>query len=615
MSVALGNQSLLLYLKALKTIQDRDAEELFKEAKSSFLAHVTAGARTLAEKVVGALNRANTHIKDGLKSAKEIYDGLSTKEQVEYGDAFKAVVGQYTTLAESVADRHKEIVGDMARSYHKVAGTLQSTFEAIRTDVLTRWWEKAWNKIKAVVNAIIEFATRIAELLAGMLHLLGDIISSPRYFFNNLVTGIGRGLSTFVQRIDEFLADAFFDWLRGSTGVSVTLPTTWDAKGIFGLFTQLLNLSVETIWQRMEVVYDKTIANVFRRGEAVLDKGLELFAIVRAEGLGGLWDYIKESLGTILTDTLTSMKETILYAAIKKVMIEVGKLLLPGGGFIAIAEKIIRLLQFIVEARNKILDLITSFVQSLELAVRGDVSGIVTKITGALKMFITVALDFLVTFFGLGGLKSKIERVIDRVRSSIIRGIDWVLGKLKPIVMKAKGAAGRVKERVMGFLGLRKTVRHPRGEVHTLFFEQRGTRAELMIASDTRPFIAWVNSITNRPNLREHQVHARMLVGEIDRLEDMTRSSNVDYTAAIGQLLQELAVEVMALMGPMMADSARTTAPVFAGLRNGFGRGMRVTLATDDLQVGSAPNPPMLATWNTLERRRVVRKPAWPYSS
>lgn len=438
-----------LWLKALKTIQDLDAKRLFEDAKKWFRDDVTAGARKIAERVVATLNRANGHIREGQVKTQEIYDGLSAKEKAEYANAFTAVMGQYTTLAETVADKHREIVGDLARSYNKVAGTLQATFEAIRKDVLTSWWEKAWNKIKAVVNAIVEFATRIAQLLGEMLSLVSDIISSPRYFFNNLVTGIGRGLSEFVDRIDEFLADAFFDWLRGSTGVSVQLPKDWDAKGIFSLFMQLLGLSVETIWQRMEVVYDKTIADAFRRGEVLLEKGLELFAIVKAEGLGGLWTHIKESLGTILTDTLESMKETILYAAIKKVMIEVGKLLIPGGGFIAIAEKIIRLVVFIVEARDKILALIQSFVESMALAVRGDVSGIMSKVIGALKSFIVLALDFLVNLFGLGGLKSKVERVIDRVRSPIIRGIDWVLGKLKPIVMRVKGTVVRAKERAL----------------------------------------------------------------------------------------------------------------------------------------------------------------------
>lgn len=481
-----------MYFKALKAVQDKHAKVLFEEAKGSFLLRVMSEARTIAQRVVDALNRASQHIRDGQTDTEKIYRGLSATEQIQYSGAYAAAIGQYTSLAELVADKHRETVGDMARSYHKVARTLDATFEAIRKDVLTSSWEKAWNKIKAVVNAIIDFATRIAELLGRMVHLLGDIITSPRYFFTNLVTGIGRGLSSFVERIDTFLAEAFFDWLRGATGVSVQLPKDWDPKGIFGLFTQLLGLSVETIWQRMEVVYDKTVANAFRRGEVLLDKGLELFAIVKAEGLGGLWTHIKESLGTILSDALTSMKGTILYAAIKKVMFEIGKLLVPGGGFIAIAEKIIRLLQFIVEARDKILNLIESFVESMALAVKGDVSGIISRITGALTTFITVALDFLVTFFGLGGLKSKIERVIERMRSPVIRGIDWVLGKLKPLVMKVKGAAGAVKTRTLALLEWwreRREFKGADGKPHSLFVQGSEHSARLMVASDEREVI------------------------------------------------------------------------------------------------------------------------------
>ena len=42
------------------------------------------------------------------------------------------------------------------------------------------WLEKAWNKLKAVVNAIIDFATRIAELLGRLVHLVGRISSPAR---------------------------------------------------------------------------------------------------------------------------------------------------------------------------------------------------------------------------------------------------------------------------------------------------------------------------------------------------------------------------------------------------------------------------------------------------
>lgn len=106
-------------------------------------------------------------------------------------------------------DRQREIINDMARTYNRSVGKLQATFDAIKKQVLTSWLEKAWNKLKAIVNAIIDFATRIAELLGRMISLLGDIVSSPRYFFKNLVTGIAQGFSTFVDRIDEYLAGIF----------------------------------------------------------------------------------------------------------------------------------------------------------------------------------------------------------------------------------------------------------------------------------------------------------------------------------------------------------------------------------------------------------------------
>jgi hypothetical protein len=503
-----------LRLEAMNIVRDRHAKILFERAKDRFVYSVNYGVEKIGEKVVEALNNANKLIRTAITQTMGIYAGLDDNQKEEMDTAIKGIMVQYETLAESVKDREREIIEDMARNYSRSIGKLQATFDAIKKDVLTSWLEKAWNKLKAIVNAIIEFATRIVALLARMVGLVGDIISSPRAFFRNLITGISEGFSTFVERIDEYLATAFFDWIRGTSGVQVQLPKEWNAAGIFSLFTQLLNLSTETIWQRMEVVYDKTVANAFRRGEVLLDKGLEIFDIVKREGLGGLWDHIVESLGTLLSSTLDEMKETVLYAAIKKVFIEIGKMLVPGGGFIAIAEKIIRLVVFIVEARNKILDLIESFVASMENAVKGDIAGIVTKITEALTKFITVALDFLVTFFGLGNLKEKVERFIERMRKPIIRGIDWVLEKFKPLVMKGKelvakgtekvvGAGRKVVAKVANWLGIRKRFTSE-GETHTLFFRGAEASAQLWVATEEMPFATLlkkkeveINEITN----------------------------------------------------------------------------------------------------------------------
>ena len=516
-SVAGDVSNMQLYLQALKNVQDIYANKAFETAKQGFIHLVTYDVREqIATRVVKSLNAAKNHIEDGNRRVEEAYGRLTPDEKLEADGVLKGVQAQFQALQESVDERHHELVADMARTYNKSVGKLKATFDEIKKDVLTSWLEKAWNKIKAVVNAIIEFATRIAELLGRVLYLLGDILSSPRAFFSNLITGIGEGFSTFAERIDEFLATAFFDWIRGTSGVQVQLPKEWNPAGIFSLFTQLLNLSTETIWQRMEVVYDKSVANAFRQGEFVLEKGLEIFDIVKREGLGGLWDHIVESLGTLLSDTLDMIKETVLYAAIKKVMIEIGKMLIPGGGFIAIAEKIIRLLVFIVEARNKILDLIEAFVTSMENAVKGDIAGIVKLVTTALTRFITLALDFLVSFFGLSSLKEKVERFIERMRNPVIRGIDFVLLKFKPLVMKGKelvakgtekavGAGKAVVAKVANWLGIRKRFTSE-GETHTLFFKGNEASAQLWVATEEMPFSTLlkskqieINAITDEP--------------------------------------------------------------------------------------------------------------------
>jgi hypothetical protein len=445
-----GEDDIPAYLKGRITVQDRSAAEFFQNAKTIFIGTVKRGVeRDIAPMVVEALKEARNHIATGKAEVEKAYARLPEREKGEATQVFTAVQNKFQSLEESVVEAQHEVTNDMARTYNQSVGKLQSKFEEIKKDVLTSWLEKAWNKLKAIVNAIIEFATRIVELLGHIVGVVGDIISSPRAFFRNLANGIREGFSEFGRRIDEFLATAFFDWIRGKSGVQVQLPKEWNAAGIFSLFTQLLNLSTETIWQRMEVVYDTSVANAFRKGEVVLEKGLEIFDIVKREGLGGLWDHLVESLGTLLSDTLDEMKETVLYAAIKKVFVEIGKMLIPGGGFIAIAEKIIRLVVFIVEARNTIVDLIKAFVLSMENAVNGDIAGIVQRVTTALKEFITVALDFLVAFFGLSDLKEKVERFIERMRNPIIRAIDFVLKKFKPLVMKGKELVQKGREKVI----------------------------------------------------------------------------------------------------------------------------------------------------------------------
>jgi len=611
------------YLKALKIVQDKSAKKMFSYEKTNFIDRVFRQVEEqIANRVVAALKAAKKCIAEGEKDLAAAFGGLDSQEQLEACKVYDVVKVQFGQLRESVEDRQRDIINDMARTYNQSVGKLQGKFDEIKKDVLTSWFKKAWNKLKAVVDAIIDFATRIAELLGRLVYLVGDIISSPRHFFHNLVTGIGRGFSTFVDGIGEFLATAFFDWLRGSSGLPIQMPKDWGPRGLFSLFTQLLSLEAETIWQRMEVVYDKSIANAFRRGEVLQDKGLEIFGVIKNEGLGGLWDHIKESLGNILEETLGMIKENVLYAAIKKVILEIGKMLLPGGGFIAIAEKVIRLLQFIAEARNKILDLIESFVDSVEMAVNDDVSGIAKHITGALTKFITVALDFLVTVFGLGSLKEKVERFIERMRKPIIGAIDWLLNKFKPIVMKGKEFLEKGQQKVIGIgkkvagaatgwvrrlLGIEKRFQGEDGSNHRLYFAEQASNTVLMINPNPADgFERWIAHIKTDTGSEARRRRAQKKAQEIDRVQAQPVSEEQKV-----ETIRGLMDELSAVTGPLFKGERPDCAIEGAGLKLGrlrndkYGTTMEASFLTNiKMPEGSVPAPPQRQSFEVINQRR-----------
>ena len=196
-----GEDRISAGFKGLTTVQDRWAARFFQDAKTIFIGTVKREVeKQIAPIVVGALQEARTHIATGKAAVQTAYERLPTSEKGEAEQVLLAVQNKFQSLEESVLQAQHDITADMARTYNQSVGKLQSKFDEIKKDVLTSWLEKAWNKLKAVVNAIIEFATRILELLGRMVGVVGDIISSPRAFFRNLVAGIGEGFSEFGER-------------------------------------------------------------------------------------------------------------------------------------------------------------------------------------------------------------------------------------------------------------------------------------------------------------------------------------------------------------------------------------------------------------------------------
>jgi hypothetical protein len=126
------------------------------------------------------------------------------------------------------------------------------------------------------------------------------------------------------------------------------------------------------------------------------------------------------------------------------------------------------------------------------------------------------------------------------------------------------------------------------GERHTLSF-QRGDRRPLLIVSTTPvPLDAFVRSL-RVPNPSPDRDFLLRLVERVSQLEDHALQTNTDTSAAIVGLLEEVGRWVARLMNRAARLDLRTTPPAYGGLFQGFGRGVRVTLVTNELGRGSDP--------------------------
>ena len=63
---------------------------------------------------------------DGKEESTKPFASLDPKEQEEARNVLEAVTGKFEQLEESVADRQREIIDEMARTYSESVGKLKS---------------------------------------------------------------------------------------------------------------------------------------------------------------------------------------------------------------------------------------------------------------------------------------------------------------------------------------------------------------------------------------------------------------------------------------------------------------------------------------------------------
>ncbi|HBG06523.1 MAG: hypothetical protein A2075_00180 [Geobacteraceae bacterium GWC2_58_44] len=484
---------------------------IFREEKQNFLNTMDKVLDEIATMVESELNRALQRIQQGRDELEGYKKTLTTEERQFADDLIKEVEDKFTDLESSVEEQQEELLETLSDLYVENVNKLQEEFDKINEELGSSWIADAINFIGEVASAIRKLGALLRSIVERIAGLVDEILAAPKRFFANLVSGINQGIDKFTSNIGTYLEQGFWMWLTGASSArNIQVPEKMDPKGMFSLALQMIGIDRAFVLERIRVKLGAGVEKVLTRAEAAGEKLLEPVRILLRGGIGALWDWVKEEVSSRLQEIFTKIKQEIFEAIIKKALIWVASLFIPGLGFIRLVQAIYKALRWLVDNIDRIVDLVNSFLDSIALAVQGNVGGIVNKVIKGLTLGVVIAIDFLAKLVGLGNFADKLQRAIQSLKKPIQKGIDWLLTKARPVVRKieralrkaveaakrkGKAAAAAGKKAVgavLRFFGIKKYFSTNTGERHALFFEKRGGQTVLLIestAQDIRKFM------------------------------------------------------------------------------------------------------------------------------
>ncbi|MBI1227587.1 MAG: DUF4157 domain-containing protein [Bacteroidetes bacterium] len=556
---------------------------IFKEEKERFLNTMDFALDEIATTVETELNKALARIQLGRTDLEDFKKTLSEDELKFADDLFAETIDKFTELESSVNESQDELIESLSDAYVESVNKLQEEFDKINEELSASWIADAFSFIGEVATAIKKLGELLSSIASRIGQYINQILDSPKRFFNNLVDGIKSGLDDFRDNIETYMEQGFWMWLTGASGgTNIQIPKNMDAQGMFSLATQILGLTkdfiLERIKEKLKIPVDAFLALV-DKAESVGAKILEPVKILITQGVGALWVWVKNEVSSHLTEIFNKLKTDIFQAIIKKFLVWVASLFIPGLGFIKLIQAAYKALRWLVDNIDRIVDIVNSFLDAVGLAVLGNVSAIKSKVVKALKNGVVIAIDFLAKLVGLGNFAEKLKRGIEMLRKPIRKVIDLILIKAKPIVRKiqkaiAKGIAkvkGGVKKGIdkgkaaaakfFDWLKAEKKFSGKDGKVHRLFLKGKDEKAALMVASVTSSFEKFIDNInpSGNPEKEAAKRNAIPIAASVDRekaripatkglTKEAAKKLYVDKKDNINRLLNDLSVPVAVLM-------------------------------------------------------------------
>ena len=405
---------------------------IYRNGKNKYIQAMDVVIGKASGLVVRQLNAAKMRINAGKQEIKSYVESLPKSLQSVGAEAAQKIQGQFAELESSVDNKQNELVDNLAAKYQAGLENIDKKIADMK-EANKGLIDQAKEAIAEVIDTIIEFKNFLMNVLAKASAAIDLIIEDPIKFLGNLIAGVKAGVMAFMNKIGEHLKAGLMGWLFGTLAkAGIQMPKTFDLKGILSLILQVLGLTYANIRSRaVAIVGEKIVAG--------MEKVAEIFIIIKNEGIGGLWKFIKEKVEALKDTVINSIKEFVIQKIVVAGVTWIISLLNPASAFIKACKLIYDVIMFFVTRGRQILELVNAVVDSVTAIAKGAIGVAASAVENALAKALPVALGFLASLLGLDGISDKIKAVIVKIQAPINAAIDWVIQKA---VMLVKGVAG-----------------------------------------------------------------------------------------------------------------------------------------------------------------------------
>jgi hypothetical protein len=426
-----------------------EVNDFIVQAKQLYINKMEGVINDVANIVESDLNLATARIAEGRKQIADYVKKQPKDLKKIASEAASEISSKFDALDQAVTDKASDIVDDLADKYTSAMKEVDDRCAEMR-EANKGLLEKAKDKIKGMIEAIGKVKDMLSQMADKAAAVIGDIIAHPIRFLGNLISALKQGFGQFVDNIGKHLAQGLMGWLLGELGTAgITLPETFDLKGILHLVAQILGLTWENVRARAVEMLGPEVVGMIEQGVGMFQKITHIFTTLREQGLAGLWDMISDKIGDLKEMVMDKIQDFVVVKVITAGIKWVLGLLNPAGAFIKACMAIYDIVMFFINHGSEILALVNTILDNLAAIVAGNIGAAANLVESVLAKAIPMVIGFLASLLGVGGIGEKIKEVINAVRKPINKAMDWVLKSVvKPVAKAAARAVGWVKGKV-----------------------------------------------------------------------------------------------------------------------------------------------------------------------